>query len=168
VVFLPKLVSAGIYLGIVDGYVFNHTGEVVEGAQVTAELVGCTGSGCSGTYTTDANGYYVIGNLNYQPEQTIRVSAQKGRWQGTNQTQTIDDSTPRQVNITLCYAPYPPTLVPIADTHEFAVNASWSSDHSQPKTYDIYEFDGQQFSNVSPPQHETNLQFRTYDWRVRT
>jgi hypothetical protein len=167
-VLIPKVASAGIYLGIVDGYVFNHTGDTVEGATVTAELVGCSGSGCTGTYTTDANGYYVIGNLNYQPGQTVRVSAQIGRWQGTNQTLTIDDSTPRQVNITLCYAPLPPTLVPIADTHEFAVNASWSSDHSQPKTYDIYEFDGEQFSNVTPPQHETNLQFRTYDWRVRT
>lgn len=165
---VPSLGQAGIYLGIVDGYVFNYTGDVVENITVTAELVGCTGSGCSGTYVTDANGYYVIGNLNYQPGQTVRVTAQEGRWQGTNQTMTIDDSTPRQVNITLCYGPLPPTLDPQPDTHEFGVNLSWTSDHSQPHTYDIYEFDGQQFSNVSSPQQEVSLYFNDYSWRVRT
>ncbi|MBD3361534.1 hypothetical protein GF358_01950 [Candidatus Woesearchaeota archaeon] len=166
---LIGIANADIYVGVVDGYVLNLTGNTMSGVSVTATIQECS-AGCTGTDTTDSNGYYVINNLNIAENDTINVNASSGNYYGNN-TGTADQFYTATINITVAQVPNSPTLTPINDTHNNSlITFSWIN-YSDPQglaTYNDWIFDGTTYHNVSSPQNKTNVDFELYTWYVKT
>ena len=159
-----------IFLGTCEGYIRNMTGGFVEGANIAVVVEGCSGDGCNGTAVSDSNGYYVVANLNLPAGGTVKVTAVKANAYGEN-TEAADQFYAAYVNVTLCEAPYPPTLIQIDDTHNNSLIVfEWTAGadpHGYP-TYDVWYFDGTEYVNVTSPQNRTNVDFKTYTWGVKT
>ncbi len=155
-------------LGVVDGYVTYINGSFVEGAAVNAQVISCS-TECTGSYTSESSGYYVIGNLNFQSGRTVSVNAQKGSALGSNSAVCIDDSTPLEVNITICSPPSSPSLTPINDHHNQTTIFSWTSgtDPDSLPTIDQFQLDSGPITNETSPLTK-NLSFSSHSWQVRT
>jgi len=168
-IILISIANAEIYVGVVDGYVTNLTGHPVNGATVDAEVQSCA-AGCTGSTTTDVNGYYVINNLNAAASQTIKVDATLGNYFGNNSGQT-DVYYTAQINITVAQVPTAPTLTAINDTHNNSIIIFQWTNYTDPQgltTYNIWTFDGTTYTPISSPQNKTNVDFDEYTWTVRT
>jgi len=166
---LIRTANAEIYVGVVDGYVINLTGQYVQGATVGAQVQSCA-AGCTGSTTTDVNGYYVINNLNAAANQTINVDATLGNYYGNNSGQT-DAYYTAQINITVALVPTTPTLTAIADTHNNSLIIFQWTNYTDPQglvTYNQWTFDGTTYTNVASPQNKTDVAFQMYTWSVRT
>jgi hypothetical protein len=160
---------AEIYVGVVDGYVTNLTGSAVNGATVGAEVQGCS-AGCTGSTTTDVNGYYVINNLNIATGNTINANASLGNFYG-NDSGIGDTYYTAQINITVAQVPSTPTLTTINDTHNNSLIMFIWTNYTDPQglaTYNQWIFDGTTYTNVSSPQNKTDVSFEEYTWIVRT
>ncbi|MBD3263144.1 hypothetical protein GF374_02065 [Candidatus Woesearchaeota archaeon] len=164
------LTSAGIYMGTVEGYVFYANQSLVPSASISASVSGCSGGGCSGSDTSDANGYYVIANLNADSGDTITSTATKAGYSGS-ETGVTDAGYAAEINVTIC--PSAPTIDIQSNTHNTNVTLNWTSgtDPSIPAvtTYDDYKFGGVTQNNVTSPQNETGLTYgSSYTWGART
>ena len=161
--------NADIYVGVVDGYVLNLTGHKMNGTHVTATVQGCS-AGCSGTDTTDSNGYYVINNLNINSNDTIVANASWNNFYGNN-TGNADQYYTATINITMAEVPNPPTLEPINDTHNNSIITFNWTNYTDPQglaTYNVWIFNSVTYTNVSSPQNKTNVNFNLYTWYVKT
>ncbi len=161
--------AAEIYVGVVDGYVTNLTGQYVQGAIVGAEVQSCS-AGCTGSTTTDINGYYVINNLNAAANQTIHANASLGNYYGNNSGNT-DTYYTAQINITIAQVPATPALTAISDTHNNSLIIFQWTNYTDPQglaTYNVWTFDGTTYSNVTSPQNKTDVAFQMYTWTVKT
>jgi len=160
---------AQIYLGTVEGYVLDANDNTVSGASVTATVSGCSGGGCSGSTTSQSNGYYVIANLNLQPGGTVVVTATKSGASGTN-SGTADPGSAAYVNVTLC--PSSPTgLTAPSGSHNLTAQLSWTSgsEISSQTPYDEYSFNGGAWSVQTSPVYQLVPGYNTaYNWQVRT
>jgi hypothetical protein len=157
-------------VGVVDGYITDPLGATVSGATVTVTIQGCSGAGCSGVYTSEGDGYYVVGNLNLNSGDTVSVSATKGSETGSN-SGTASGSVLR-VNVQICAPPTAPTLVPQSDSHSTASkNLNWTNVtlgyYSEPLT-DQINFDGAGYVNATSPYSTGTLTYKTYTWYVRS
>ncbi|MEM7814715.1 MAG: hypothetical protein QXF55_00020 [Candidatus Aenigmatarchaeota archaeon] len=162
VLFAASIANA-IYLGTVEGYTKDSGGSPVSNVTVNATVIGCSGAACSQVGTSDANGYYVIANLNLPAGGTVRVTASKGSQYGESNG-TADQFQAAYVNVTMCTAPPAPTLQPIADTHNpttFTFN--WTS--SGPR--DDFYLNGNTYLNVIAPQYQY-LSYGSHTWGVRS
>lgn len=168
-VLTANIACADIYVGVVDGYVTNLTGQYVQGATVGAEVQSCT-LGCTGTSTTDINGYYVINNLNAAANQTINANASLGNYYG-NDSGNTDAFYTVQINITIAQVPATPTLTAISDTHNNSLIIFQWTNYTDPQglsTYNVWTFGGTTYTNVSSPQNKTDVAFQMYTWTVKT
>jgi len=158
-----------IFLGTTDGYVFNMSNSIVEGANVTVSVSGCSGAGCSESTISDSGGYYVVANLNLNPNGTVIVSASKGNLFGS-ETGIANQFMAARVNVTLCEPPTKPILTDQQNTHNKTVTLYWTSgtDPHGFITYDQYQLDSNAIENATSPKTETNLSYATHSWRVRT
>ncbi len=172
-VFLVASASA-LFMGLTDGYVKNMTGGIVSGASVTVTVSGCsggTGNGCSGTTTSDINGYYIVNNLNLPKTVGIAaVNAIDGSGRGSN-SGTADDTQVAHVNVTVCYPPSAPNLIPVSDAHStgpIVVTFDWTpgTDPRGFSTSDSFFLDGTPI--VLPPGSGYLVGVATHSWEVRT
>ena len=116
-----SVAHAGIYLGVVEGYISYINGTKIGGANVTIYVHDCS-DGCTGSGQTDANGYYVIGNLNIPANGLVDVSSVFNEFHGSG-TFTADSYGTAEANLTLHTTPGLPNLnVTIPDTHGDEVN----------------------------------------------
>ncbi|HLF53676.1 MAG TPA: hypothetical protein VI544_00695 [Candidatus Nanoarchaeia archaeon] len=169
--FLVANVSA-LFIGLTDGYIFNVTGGIVSGATVVTTVSGCSGgasNGCTGMDTSDANGYYIINNLNLPQSGTVNVSANKSGGTGSN-SGSADNTQVAHVNVTICYAPSSPSLTAVPDSHNTTAELSWTSgvDPFSFATYDQLDFDGATPVNDSSPTTKVGLSYTTHTWQIRT
>ena len=104
------IANANIYLGVVEGYIKDINNNLVAGADVTVEVVGCSGGGCSGTAVSQSNGYYVVGNLDTGPGSTVNVDVIKDDAVGF-ETDITDEDGLGFVNVTIAKRPDKPTMI---------------------------------------------------------
>jgi len=165
------LVQGQIFLGTVQGLIINTTGGNVSGASVNATVIGKTGAGSSGVTTSDSGGFYIITNLNTASGDTIQVSANLSNKFGQSNV-TANAFGNGEVNVTLAEVPFPPNLVPIADTHNNTLIVfNWTSgtDPQALSTFDIWTLvTVEQLVDTDPPINKTFLDFRLYTWTVET
>lgn len=167
--------ASALFIGITDGYVANITaigGARVPGATVTVSVSGCSGgasNGCTGSATSDSNGYYIVNNLNLPKLGTVSVSAVKGSGTGSN-SGTADNTQVAHVNVTLCYAPSSPTLTPVPDAHTTTATMSWTSgsDPNSLPQHDEFTFDSVLTNPASSPITKIALAFGGHTWSVKT
>lgn len=159
-----------IYMGTCEGYIKNLGGGLLTGASVTVTVNGCSGEGCSGTDTSDANGYYAIANLNLPTGGTVSVSATYGDGSGSAST-TANEYYAAFTNVTICEPPGEPLLNAVSDTHNTGkTTMSWFSgtDPNFYPTYDEFRLDGSITSPATSPQEPGLYDFKVYDWGART
>ncbi len=174
-VLLSHPAHAKIFLGTVDGYVLNMTNGIVEGANVTATVNGCSGgetNGCAGSDVSQSNGYYVIANLNADPGDIISVSATAivdGNQGSGSSSGTANEFQAARVNVSLCFSPSAPSLIDQEDTHNSSVNLYWNSgtDPFGFSTYDEFQLDSGPVQVKTSPV-SLNVSYSSHTWRVRT
>lgn len=170
-ILIVPAVYSQIFLGTVQGYITNSTGGNVSGAYVEAQVSGLSGAGSSGSTYSQADGFYIIANLDMSGGETITVSANKSNAFGTNTT-TADGFGAAYANVTLEEVPFPPSITTIADTHNNTLIVfNWTSgtDPQGSDTYDVWQLVGvQTINNASAPVNKTYLDFDYYTWRVKT
>ncbi len=170
-ILLASSVSA-VFTGTIEGYVRYMNGTFAgSAASVSATVGSCSGSGCTGSTSTDTNSYYVIANLNLPAGGAITASATKGAFSGSNAT-TANSFQAAAANITLCQAPSAPTLTVPPSNHDTNRTLFWTSgtDSNGFATYDVFQFNsGPVNSNATSPQIETGLSIgSSYSWTVKT
>jgi hypothetical protein len=168
-ILLIGIANADIYVGVVDGYVFNLTGQLMNSTSVTTTVQSCS-AGCTGTDITDTGGYYIINNLNLNENDTIVANASKNNYYGNN-TGTANQFYVARINITVAQVPNQPTLEPINDTHNNSLILFNWTNYTDPQglaTYNVWVFDSVTYSNVSSPQNQTDVDFEEYTWTVKT
>jgi hypothetical protein len=160
--------ASAIYIGITDGYVKDNLGNLVSGASVTVTVTGCSGDGCSGTGTSEANGYYVVANLNLPKYGGVSVTATKAGGSGSA-TGTADNYQVAHVNVSVCSPPTSASLTPVADSENPAIIFTWTSgtDPNLLTTYDDFRLDGSVTSPATSPQART-VSFTSHTWDART
>ncbi len=161
-----------IFLGTIEGYIYFLNGSLVgSGAGVNGTVISCSGSGCTGSTTSDIGSYYVIANLNADPNGTIRGDAAIGLHSGSA-TVDADEFRAAFTNITLCQPPSTPTLSPAIDNHDTNRTLSWLSgiDANGFPTFDVFKFDSNaSITGATSPQSLNNLTIgQSYTWRVST
>ena len=159
-----------IFLGTCEGYVSDVFDNKIQGATVNVNVVGCSGLGCSGTYVSDVNGYYVVANLNLNAGGTVTVTAIKTVYDGT-ETGIANSYQAAFVDVTISRAPTSPTNL-VNDTTEYTPSATFSWDSGTDldglDTYDEFQLDSE--SIISPadsPLIET-FNFGSHTWKART
>ena len=111
-----NIASAGVYLGVVEGYVSYLNGTKTSSANIYITVNNCS-DGCSNNGQTDSNGYYVIGNLNIPAGGSITVSAVKGIYHGSGDF-VADEYGTAYANLSLHTTPGVPSLnVNVPDNH---------------------------------------------------
>jgi hypothetical protein len=156
-----------IFMGTCEGYVFNFTGGIAPGAAVNVTVDGCTSQNCWQTTTSDSGGYYVVANLNLNAFGGVTAYANRSNEYGSN-TGNADSFQAAYVNITMCPAPFPPTLTPIADTHNSTlIIHSWTSGSSPYSVFDTWLYEAAEY-NATSPQNKTYVDFKIYTWGVKT
>lgn len=167
-------VQAGVYIGLVDGYVKDITGVGISGINVTVEVVDCVGESCLGSYLTEADGYYVVGNLNLPENYPILVTAGElgtfGASSGTSDEYQVDE-----INVTVCKSPTNPVLQAVPDSHSTTALFNWTSgtDRYLPPLdlYDQFELDSLVTDITNPaliPVTRAGLSYGTHIWEART
>jgi hypothetical protein len=168
--------SAQIWLGTTYGYVFNGLGATVSGASVTATVAGCSGgagNGCTGSTTSQANGFFLIDNLNVLSGGTINLQATEGSGSGSASC-AADSSLTCVTDIILCYKPSIPIVTfESADAHgtpTLDFDLTWTSgiDPLGIGTTDEVEWDGGGYIVAASPYSKLGLPFGTYPWNLRT
>ena len=162
--------SAQIFLGSVQGYVFNVTSGTIANATVNVSVMNKTGAGSSGSTVSDSGGFYIVVNLNANSGDLVLVQANKSNEYGTG-NDTADSSGAAYVNITIFAVPFPPSIVPIADTHNNSlIIFNWTSgiDPQAMTTFDVFTLDGTSFNDTDPPQNRTFVSFINHTWSVST
>lgn len=161
-------VNAQIYVGTCGGYIFYMNSSRAPGSSVTITVAGCSGSGCSGAYTSQSNGYYVVANLNLPAGGTVNGVATNGLYSGTNST-TANAEYAAFMNITLCRPPSTPVLVDQPDTQYVNVSLQWTNgtDFDGYPTYTQFQLDSDPWIITSSP-YNTTVALGLHTWRVRT
>lgn len=158
-------------LGTVKGYSLNSSGNYETNTNINITVIGCTGSGCSATDITDANGFYIETNLNILPGNNVTVTARKNTAYGSGSGIAVGSGSVgvATINVTMCVAPQIPSLTAVADSHNNSlVVMSWTTFKSGPE-YDEFQFDSES-TNTSAvsPQRRANVAYQTHTWKVRT
>ena len=168
VLIIPNSASA-IYLGTCEGYIKNGTGDYLSGITVDVTVSSCS-DGCTGSTTTDSNGYYVVANLNLPAGGTVTADASGSGYAGSN-SGTADQFQAAEVNVSVCKSPEQPNLTPQADIHyPPEANLSWTSGTGYAgATYDRYQMDSNSVvENATSPQYESSLSYSSHTWKVQT
>jgi hypothetical protein len=174
-VVLSSPAYANIFLGTCDGYVFDMSNGIIEGANVTATIGGCSGgesNGCVGSRISQSNGYYVIPNLNVNPGGTISLGATatiSGHDGSGSASATANKFQAGRANITLCFAPDTPLLIYMNDSHNNSVIFYWNSgaDPFGYSTYDQFQLDSGAIETKTSPL-PMNVSYSSHTWKVRT
>lgn len=164
--------ASAVFIGITDGYVKNYTGGAVYQAAVTVTVSQCSGgqsNGCIGNTLTDANGYYLVSNLNLPKYGGVSVTATEGAGSAT-QTDTADGYQIAHVNLTLCYPPTSPSITNVADSHNTTATFVWTSgtDPYGRATHDVFVLDSSTTDPASSPITRTGLSVSSHSWSVKT
>jgi hypothetical protein len=162
--------SHAINLGTARGYVLDTNSNPISGASVSIAVNDCTGSGCSATDTTDANGFYIETNLNIVPGDNITVTATSGSASNFNSGIATGSGSVgvASVNVSLCTTITPPTLTPVSDSHSTTATMTWTT-FKTGSEYDEFVFNGgTPNSSANSPQVRTGLSYGAYTWQVRT
>jgi len=173
--FTISLSEAGIYLGVVDGYIKDVDGNPIYNANVSLFVNGCSGDECYGSALSEPTGYYIIYNLNLPASGTVSLSAIKV-YNSTvigsvsNVQATADAYQIVHKNLTICYPPSMPTLFPAPDAHTKNFTFTWTSgiDPFGKLIYDQFKLDSESFYNATSSLTRTNLDFGTHTWYIRT
>ena len=167
IVFLSSELSAQVYLGIVDGYVKNTEGEIVQGAKVSTQVSECSGNGCFGESVSNDKGYYIIGNLNLPKNGRLTVNAVKDSSFGSA-SGISDQYHIAHIDVIICDASTKPVLQDIEDSHSNLFNFKWTSgkDAKNRPIYDEFELNKELSREISGITKK--LDFGDYIWRVRT
>ncbi|MCX6767519.1 MAG: hypothetical protein NTY90_02190 [Candidatus Micrarchaeota archaeon] len=169
VIILIAHAASAIYMGTAEGYVFNVTGSLVKNASVSVYVLGCSGTGCSGTMATDSGGYYVVANLNLPAGGNVACYASKGGASGTA-SGTADQFFAAYVNIIICQPPDQPALTAEPNTHYSSASLQWASgtDNNSLTTHDEFQLDAGTVSNETSPKNVSGLSYSSHTWRLRT
>lgn len=162
--------AASIFMGTCEGYIFNVSGGLAVGATVNVTVDGCASQNCWASTASDSGGYYVVANLNLDKYGNVTVYANKSNQYGVNAS-SADQFQAAYVNVTMCSAPFPPTLTAQPDIHTTSANLSWASgaDPNSLPTYDRYQLDSNTIIfNATSPQYEFGLSYASHTWRVQT
>lgn len=168
--------QSSIFLGTCDGYISDMSNNRITGAQVTVTVNGCSGgisNGCTGQDTSQANGYYVVANLNFPASGTLTASATAnvGGYIGTGSASTSASGTlPSRANITLCFPPGNPSLINVISFHQDnEIDFDWSSgtDPFGYSTFDQFRIDGGSWQEKSSG-FSLNVSYTDHTWYVRT
>lgn len=168
--FLIVNVSA-VFIGLTDGYIKGYTGSAISGAAVTATVSSCSGgvsNGCTGTATSESDGYYIVANLNLPKNGAASITATEGTGSGSN-TGSANSFQIVHINISVCYPPSSPTLTAISDSHNTTADFIWVSgtDPYSRATNDQFSLDSN-VTNQSSPITRTSLTAGSHTWQVRT
>lgn len=165
--------NAGTWTGAVDGYVKWDNGTGISGATVVVTVSGCSGgagNGCTGTSVTQADGYYIVNNLNMVQGSIFSGIATSGSSTGCPASAVAGGGGVYiGYNITMC--PSAPSQTPEPDTHLTSVTLEWTSGSDPGASialYDQYQFDGGGYSNQTSPQTESGLSYAAHTWNVKT
>ena len=174
--FIISPVKADVYVGTCEGHVYNTEGQLVSSARVVARVDRCI-IACSRETSTDANGYYVVANLNLPKLETLTVYAEKmtalGLEFGSNQG-TANEYQAALVDVVICLPPPKPDLVDEPNTHNTSVTLEWTSyaDKKGYSVYDEFRIDSGAAKRITNfgtrSQDVTNLAFSSHNWQVRT
>ncbi|HSU72830.1 MAG TPA: hypothetical protein VLJ21_03195 [Candidatus Binatia bacterium] len=160
------------FTGTIEGYVYFLNGTLAgSSASVNVSLASCSGSGCTGNTTTDANSYYVIANLNLAANGALTASGGKNLHHGENTT-TANAYQAAYANITICRPPSAPSLGSTPSNHDKNRTLSWTSgtDPSGFTKYDVFQFAANaSIISATSPRNVSNLTVGdSYTWRVST
>jgi len=158
--------GGGPVVSVTDGYVYDMNGNAVSGATVTAQDYYCEEAGCKATTTSQADGYYILGNYNFISK--VKISAKKGTSTG------LVIAIPDQFNnihadVTLCDTPSMPLLMPVSAGRDNVISFEWESgiDPNRKSKYDEFKLNSNIESKVSSPlSKEVNL--GQFIWGIRT
>ncbi|HME86951.1 MAG TPA: hypothetical protein VKE88_00905, partial [Candidatus Nanoarchaeia archaeon] len=155
----------------VKGYVLNVSGVVETGADINITVIGCSGSGCAATDTTDSNGFYIETNLNVLPGDNVSVRASKGTAFATASGIATGSGSVgvATINVTMCVAPQIPSLTAVPDSHNNSVFSMTWTTFKIGLEYDEFQFDSESTNtSANSPQVRTNVAYQTHTWKVRT
>lgn len=164
--------ASALYIGITDGYIKYINDSVVNSASVSASVSGCSGgagNGCTGSATSDSNGYYIISNLNLPKSGNITITATKNTGSG-NTSGTADIYQVAHVNVSICYSPTTPSLTAVADSHLTTAIFTWVSgtDPESLAKHDQLSLDNNITNPAVSPVTRTSLSFASHTWKART
>jgi hypothetical protein len=176
---LIPFITADVYVGITHGHVYDTEGVPIQGAITTAQVSGCSLPECTGQDpSTEADGYYYIGNLAIPANHRVDASATLGTMFGSNFANS-NENTLTEIDIIICDPPTIPILTPEPSTHDQFATVEWNSG-IQPIAYgypifDQLELNGNEIEDqistsdsASRDSDLTTLAFQTHTWRVRT
>ncbi len=168
--------ASALFMGITDGYVKDNTGSLVNGANVSVTVTGCSGNnnGCTGSALSQSNGYYIVNNLNLPKSGGVNVSAFKvvGVTTGTGSAGgTADSFQIAHVNVSICFPPSSPSLTDVPNGDEPNITFSWTSgtDPNLQPQHDKLRLDSVETDNpATSPIFKPGLSFITHTWDVAT
>jgi len=162
--------AKAIFMGTCEGYIYNITGQRVSGANVVVSVSGCSGDGCTGSYVSDSNGYYVVANLNLNPGGAVSVTAVKSSYDGS-EAGIANAYSAAYINVTISRAPTAPTsLMNNATSHSTSARFSWISgtDLDGLPTHDQFQLDSNPIINPATSPLTQSFGFGSHTWKVKT